>query len=571
MLRKILLPLLAFCTSALFSQNLLQHIPLVEQVNQSDLVVEGRVLSKESFSENNHIFTKNIIEVSKAFKGEFSGKTITVVTKGGFYNFKGEIVNPSLNLHIDDFGVFVLSKREDGMYVPYASSQSFYKYDFLSGRVVGAFENYTTIANDFTPTLKLYTFQESRVISSNVIFEVENAKSNNSTSAISNFSPSELSAGTSSVLTINGSGFGSTKGTVYFRNANDGGSTTVATPATLITSWTDTQINVKVPYEAGSGVISIKPSGGTTVSSSQSLKITYSHINLSSDGTNYYQTVHLDRNTAGGYTLVMNSTFNSNTIARQAFERALNSWKCATGINWTISPTTSTSTSIADDGTNLVTFATLGAGVLAECTNYYSGAYNSNNELIVIVTGYDVGIKSSVNWNYTSSAPSASQYDFESTILHELGHASQLHHVIDASELMHWFATVGSQFRIITSGAMIGGNAIMARNLSINLANVGTKMNPYNTSLCATSVTENAEPTNMDIYPNPANDFITIDYTSAIEDQHVSIFDIQGNLLLDERISANNTKIDVRGLASGLYILKVSKGRSYEIKKFVKS
>ena len=81
--------------------------------------------------------------------------------------------------------------------------------------------------------------------------------------SISSISPTTIGAGDKSVLTINGSGFGTTKGIVRFKNADTAGSTTIDALETQITSWTDTKIQVEVPGKAGSGDIEVEASTGT--------------------------------------------------------------------------------------------------------------------------------------------------------------------------------------------------------------------------------------------------------------------------------------------------------------------
>src|SRR3954470_9290841 len=63
----------------------LYKIELDEKINNSSLIIEGKVVSKKSFWNDAHtmIYTANIIEVYKSFKGNTTEKTVEIVTQGG--------------------------------------------------------------------------------------------------------------------------------------------------------------------------------------------------------------------------------------------------------------------------------------------------------------------------------------------------------------------------------------------------------------------------------------------------------------------------------------------------------
>ena len=91
----------------------------------------------------------------------------------------------------------------------------------------------------------------------------------NRINAIDNFSPTTVTGGTGTVLTINGSGFGATQGTgtVGFRRADDGGATYMSPVPTQYFRGCDTQIRVlEVPDGAGTGDIQVTQ-GATTFTS----------------------------------------------------------------------------------------------------------------------------------------------------------------------------------------------------------------------------------------------------------------------------------------------------------------
>ena len=60
-------------------------ISLADRVNQSELIIEGEIISSQSKwnVERNMIFTVSQIRVFKLFKGSLSGSVVTLLTEGG--------------------------------------------------------------------------------------------------------------------------------------------------------------------------------------------------------------------------------------------------------------------------------------------------------------------------------------------------------------------------------------------------------------------------------------------------------------------------------------------------------
>jgi hypothetical protein len=87
----------------------------------------------------------------------------------------------------------------------------------------------------------------------------------------------------------------------------------------------------------------------------------------------------------------------------------------------------------------------------------------------------------------------------------------------------------------------------------------------------ANSITEtNIKPIN--IYPNPATYNLTINLSQLknLQNTSVSIYDIQGKLLLQQNIQQVQTEIDIATFAKGIYIIKVNNENESMVNKFVK-
>ena len=68
------------------------------------------------------------------------------------------------------------------------------------------------------------------------------------------------------------------------------------------------------------------------------------------------------------------------------------------------------------------------------------------------------------------------------------------------------------------------------------------------------------------IYPNPAQDFITVELSDNTAIDNISLYDIQGRLVETfPETSRQTTKLDVRNLPAGTYILHIATTRDHEI------
>lgn len=484
-----LLVLFSFCVSA--QQCLIKEISLDQRNKQSTLVIEGRVTARHSFwnSNRNMIYTSNTVEVLKIFKGSITASSVEIITEGGTVGYKMIKVEPSLQLSQGMTGIFLLHsvKRAKGLPIAartaprfevFGAVQGFLKYNLQDGTASDPFKKYYSIKDElyraFSPQLNYKV-----VKTFNMPVVQPNA---NRINAIDNFSPTTVTAGTGTVLTINGSGFGATQGagTVAFRRADDGGSSYLLPDATQYLSWSNTQITLEVPAGAGTGDIQVTQ--GVTFTSASNLTVDYSHLNVGFDpggGLVNYQTDHINDNGTGGYTWRMNTAFDANAAANASFMRAFGSWRCGTDINWTIGATTSIADAVSD-GTNIITFddaAPLPGGVLGVCFSYWSGCASGPtivwyvNELDII---FDNGDNfAPLTWQFGTGAPTINQYDFESVALHELGHGHQLGHVIDVGAVMHYALFNGATSRTLSATDLAGGNFVQAKSEVANICGPG--------------------------------------------------------------------------------------------------
>ncbi|MBI3501074.1 MAG: T9SS type A sorting domain-containing protein [Bacteroidetes bacterium] len=101
----------------------------------------------------------------------------------------------------------------------------------------------------------------------------------------------------------------------------------------------------------------------------------------------------------------------------------------------------------------------------------------------------------------------------------------------------------------------------------------GNTMAAFNSFIgCVTGTAENSSSTDFIIYPNPVNDNITIENLSPNNNvgEMFSIYTVQGQLLLQQRLQQQQTEINVADYAPGIYVVKLKTENGIEIKKFVK-
>ena len=568
---------LLLSSNLLHGQCLLSEIAIEDKINNAALIVEGKVVSKKSFYNNSKtfIYTSNSIEIYKSFKGSLTADTIEIITEGGVVEDKMVRVSPAIELEINDWGVFILNAVDNSSILPdyssafvfYGGVQGFIKYDLLKKTASAPFQNYKSVKDDLYKKIISIASKEINEIKPIIIDSLINPIVNHLRSAplITGFSPTVITGGTNSVLTINGSGFGTTQGSlgnVRFKNADDGGNTYITPVSTQYVSWRDNEIKVVVPKAAGTGSIEISSSTGDLITSLDILNIPSAQLNVEKEN-NAYITYLVGTNNQSGITWRLNQIFNSNEAAKNAFIRALESWKCNTFINWKIGASTSVSQA-KNDNINLVSFdekKELPDGTLAVCYNYWSQCQTSSSNWIWISVEMDMLISKKINWEYGPDSATKFEYDFESAILHELGHGHQLAHVINPNDIMNYSIKNGEAKRILQPINIAAGNDVMSRSTSKTYCS-------YKPILALT--TDNCDDlyeVNTDepfaAYPNPTSGFFNISTNGANQNLTIECFNLQGDLMQTWNITNVSyfTSLDLSELPSGLYILRTNTGQ----------
>ena len=468
----------------------LYKIELDEKINNSTLIIEGKVIGKRSFWNDAHtmIYTSNTVEIYKSFKGKIAERTIEIVTQGGTVGMDAISVSHVLQLDLGKMGMFFCQPNnfnikspftKKTLYDVYSSQQGFLRYDLKRDEALTPFVSYKKIVSNLYQVVEQKTGQTSRVINNSVdvaAIVAQNVSQGGAgtLAAISSFSPTTVHGGAlndpaNNVLTINGSGFGNVPSgscAVLFKDGNNDNNTPdfeVTYKSSYMVSWTDTKIVVKVPDRAATGTIAVQLKDGSSVESSTELNVFYSVLNLEFNFTKGSQgidtTIHteprlMNANGSGGYTIQYSTgtagggaNFDASP-AKGSFLRALATWKDAVGVNFSVGSTT-TLQKVTDDKINLVVFDNkntgvppMAAGVLESTYSYGTLCYVQSPFKVYTAqkTGFDILLRNNGvsvgNIPFTDGPcfPSSNSYDREMIVLHELGHALNLAHINDGAQ-----------------------------------------------------------------------------------------------------------------------------------------
>jgi PKD repeat protein len=451
-------------------QCLMSEVSLAERTKGASAIVEGKVVAQSSFWNESRslIMTAHVIEVYKVFKGKISSEAITLVTEGGQIGNLLHTVRPSAELSTGDVGLFMLEngnsslKTAPAQFTLFASAQGVIRYDLEQNSAADPFKTYASIDKNIYGAISKVTGKNFLTFKNlqNPVFKKQTGdKTLNAQAAnVTEFLPEIVMASQLDTLTIKGSGFGNTKGNIGFKNADDGGKTNVTTPSKNILSWKDNEIRVIVPYKAGSGPVLIN---GAPTTKNVTIGASYMTVADNRTETSFI----VNTNKTGGYTYQLNSGFAANAPAAAAFMRALETWRCNAGINFNIALQTTSVNAQNYDQVNVVSFVpngSLGSGVLGKSYSYQIGCKTGSVEEFHMEENDLVFVSSSTDpWNFGPSATQPGRQDFESVVLHEIGHSIQLGHVNDETKVMTWKMGAGKDWRTVSAGDIYGARKII--------------------------------------------------------------------------------------------------------------
>lgn len=353
----------------------------------------------------------------------------------------------------------------------------------------------------------------------------------NRTQAVSIFAFSDpaTTAGTFTPFTIYGSGFlnparPSEKPVVKFRNAESfisGQPVYITCPAVNITGFSDSEIHLTVPSNdglsanpsgtggAGTGFVQVESVNGST-QSPQELVITRSEFTVDYPGVSpqymaYRQTRLINQNGQGGYTFKYDPSLYNTPPAVDAIQGSLAQWRCATTVNFGDDVARAVPYNTTDAVCNVGFVAQSDPTTAMQTKITFQICSPTAGEYYVFSSVFDVEINPDYQWSYLPTPPSASSglYDFRTDMLHEVGHAVGLRHVLDRSKVMYYNTPPGTSRRTLnTEPELNGASSALSRSQTVRNCNSGSAFQPHTPLTSATC--QGAHPTvNMD--------YITVD------------------------------------------------------------
>ena len=416
---------------------------------------------------------------------------------------------------------------------------------------------------------------------------------------ITSFEPHSLAGGIKDTLTIRGYQFGSQQGSgkVYFPNADDGGISEVWIDELDTILWSDTLIKVFVPsydttvidsgkivdFPAGTGHFKVVSDDGSYDYSPDPLNIRYS-VKNNSLKERYILTPWAVNNNAFIFHCDLDVAYYDNGAMKDVIDKALRDWTCLTGINWYLSTDTNYIGDIAKDTLCIIKWDTS----LKSSTLAIANSYNATCGNDLITYEIDIQINGNKTWNCdsTGTVPQG-EYDIYSVILHELGHAHSLNHVIDTNRIMHFSISSGSYNRNLEFDQSCdeGGNDVIQHSTNASNAvtscsavqNISANPNPPCNHVTVSIEDVNQNNLEFILFPNPVSSILNISISSEInENTKIILMDVSGKIVKTFSRSIlkgeNKFELPIYDISSGVYILRIQSNSGVNLvnAKFIK-
>lgn len=412
---------------------------------------------------------------------------------------------------------------------------------------------------------------------------------------ITNFSPTTVAGGIRQVLQIRGQGFGATRGsgTVYFKNADDGGGSEVACDANdfpLFGAWSDTLIQLFVPsvdtaiiqgvaepdMAAGSGFFRVVTDSGVSMVSPDPITISYSVVSYQLGQPKIPAFLAPPTVAEGRFTFYVDSTLATyqDGAVIPIIRKALREWTCLTGVDWVMATESSYSNRPGPqfDSICVIKFGYLGNGTSSPLQLALATTYRTfcPPRFYAMETDVEINNYEGINW-FMDTVPTnpipVGYKDMYFALLHELGHAMNLQHVIAPSQTMHFSDNTVGAFRKIElyddASAYGGGNWVMEESVNafppscpggVSLSNISSTSAP----LCAGfyGISESHHDHNITLRPNPCTHSTFI----SSEEQPIRILivrDVSGKTVLEQSsLGANTMILDLSSVMDGTYFVQ---------------
>jgi len=483
----------ALCFPLFLSANtcMLPVYSLDELVQQSTSIFEGAIIAQHSFwdADRINILTANTIAVTQLVslnnQETSTIQKVILITKGGQVNNDYMTFSGASHFQIGDSGLFFtqsskhnITQKMDAPCFSLIQSQS----NFLNQQT----QSYTIAQKEYSPHQVYQKIQEISKKQFSFSPKSANLKYKKSLAAISNISPLNLPADGTQVIKIQGTSFGNLSGdaSIYMPNCNySNGVTYIEIPKNFISSWSNTLIQIKVPGfdiqtgfpGVGTGKVKVRTANGTEVTSTQTVTISYNHKKLESKNIDF-----ISHNNDGDMPFYISKSLIDDG-ALPAIERAMDLWYCQTGIRFSIVGTVNEGCYKVDNK-NVISYDDDCSISQLGFTRLLVSSCTSKNE--PYLRDLDIIINRDKNWNFDLiNSPNGSS-DFASTILHELGHAHMLGHVLNKDDILFPIIQNTSTKKELTENNKMGGDKILSASKDQNGCSSYSPLTTFNEGFC---------------------------------------------------------------------------------------
>lgn len=534
------------------------NVPLNKLVTETALIITGKVIDHHSFWNNakTNIYTKYTIEVAQPSK--FSKDEIYVIAEGGTIDDINVKVFGLPNLTLQNEGVFFLNENNNNFTIN--KNHTYYN---LSD--IGWYDDVTNTIQNNSSTITVEEFNKQLTKKNNTTFSFKEKSTTYHKTAqanITEISPKLVAAGNNEILTITGNGFGNLTGSakISMRSAGSlSSSAFIDINKANIKSWTDTKIQFVVPGDeitfnfpgVASGKIRVTNNAGSVTTSFQKVEVSYNKKLY--DG----KPIRVrSKNSAGEIPFYVEREL-INDGALPAIKNALEMWNCTTGSNFTYAGIVENICREYDEINVICYDATVPTFNLA-ITKVVSRNCSATN--VADQIDADITFNPSMNWGFNDNLASG-QFHFESVLMHELGHAFMLSHVVNEADVMYPSLRNGLIKIDLTNNDINGGLDVLNESTSmVNCSNYGPVV-PYRSGNCsscnnvvnvkANNITENSVYLTWDNIRNSASYNMRYRFSGStwykhkVENNSLILYNLPSCTTIECRLSAfcsNNLK-----------------------------
>lgn len=152
----------------------LTPISLSERIEKATIILEGKVIGQACYWDEakTHIYTSNLLEVYKLFKGRLLTTRVEIITRGGIVGNQMERISNTLELKLGDVGIFTAIENTTKINTAlkltklkvYAGLQGFIKYDMASRTAKDAFNSYHDIDKEIYAQIASQTKSDIKIV-----------------------------------------------------------------------------------------------------------------------------------------------------------------------------------------------------------------------------------------------------------------------------------------------------------------------------------------------------------------------------------------------------------------------